>query len=510
MDNVFCKVRRVGAPSFHVVKGRHILGPQYGYVKKACLMLFNSLVFFVFLPAVFGIYWALGRWGLRVQNLFVVVASYFFYGWWDWRFLLLIALTSAVAWGTGLLMVRSWRRLGLWLSVIVNLGVLGFFKYFDFFAASAAEALGWLGVQAHVPTLRLLLPVGISFYTFQAMSYTFDVWRGTLRPVRDPVAFFAFVSFFPQLVAGPIERATHLLPQFLAPRRFDHAEAVAGCRLMLWGFFKKVLVADLCAAQANALLGAAEPSTLSLWVGVFCFTMQIYGDFSGYSDIAIGCGRLFGIRLSRNFAQPYFSRDIAEFWRRWHISLTTWFRDYLYIPLGGSRAGRRKSIRNTFAVFLTSGLWHGANWTFLAWGAFHAVCFLPLLLRGKNRRYLSQTVAEGRRVPSPREAVQMGTTFLLAMVGWVFFRAPTLGTAGVWLRKMFLAFDFRVTQLGLGFVWPAFVAAGVLLLLEWCNRGRESPRLPENRWLRWGVYYAAVCAIVFLRPEPQGFVYFQF
>lgn len=473
-------------------------------------MLFNSLVFLVFLPAVFGVYWALAGRGVRTQNLFVVAASYVFYGWWDWRFLLLIALTSAVAWGTGLAMACGWRRVGLWVSVAVNLGVLGFFKYFDFFVSSAAEMLGWLGVQAHGPTLRVLLPVGISFYTFQAMSYTFDVWRGTLRPVRDPVAFFAFVSFFPQLVAGPIERATHLLPQFLAPRRFDYAEAVSGCRLMLWGFFKKVLVADLCAEQANVLLGAAEPSAVSLWVGIFCFTIQIYGDFSGYSDIAIGCGRLFGIHLSRNFALPYFSRDVAEFWRRWHISLTTWFRDYLYIPLGGSRVGRWRGIRNTFAVFLTSGLWHGANWTFLMWGAFHAACFLPLFLRGRNRRYLSRSVAEGRWLPSAGELMGMGGTFLLAMVGWVFFRAPTVGTAGAWLRTMFLSGDFRMTQLGLGSAWAALAAAGALLAIEWCNRGRESPRLPGNRWLRWGVYYAAFCAIVLLRPAPQSFVYFQF
>ena len=226
--------------------------------------------------------------------------------------------------------------------------------------------------------------------------------------------------------------------------------------------------------------------------------------------MAIGLGKTLGFDFPENFAHPYLATSIRDFWRRWHRSLSTWFRDYVYIPLGGSRCSARRVSLNLFCVFALTGLWHGANWTFLAWGAFHAVCFLPLLLRGKNRRYLSQTVAEGRRVPSPREAVQMGTTFLLAMVGWVFFRAPTLGTAGAWLRKMFVGFDFRVTQLGLGAVGPAFVAVGALLLLEWCNRGRESPRLPENRWLRWGVYYAALCAIVFLRPEPQGFVYFQF
>lgn len=397
-------------------------------------------------------------------------------------------------------------------SLVINLGVLGFFKYFDFFAESAVGVLEALGFQAHLPTLRILLPVGISFYTFQALSYSIDVYRRSLPAVRDPVAFFAYISFFPQLVAGPIERATNLLPQFLRPRVFDAAEAVSGCRLMLWGFAKKVLVADLCAAQANHLLGLENPSAPALWVGMVCFAVQIYCDFSGYSDIAIGCGRLFGIRLMRNFAQPYFSRDIAEFWRRWHISLTTWFRDYLYIPLGGSRCGRWKRIRNTFVVFLVSGLWHGTNWTFVAWGAFHALCFLPLLLAGKNRRYVTDVVAEGRTLPTFREVWQMGLTFLLVLTGWVFFRAPTIGTAFDWLYGMFIPHDWCVTGIGLGSLGLRLALFGVaiLFLVEWFNRGRLCPRFPQNRLLRWLLYYAILAALLILRPEAQTFIYFQF
>ncbi|MGN0856487.1 MAG: MBOAT family O-acyltransferase [Candidatus Spyradenecus sp.] len=475
-------------------------------------MLFNSLAFFLFLPLVFTLYWGVFGRSLRWQNGFIVAASYLFYGWWEWRFLILIAITSAVAYLSGLGL--AWRRHRGWVvaSVVINVGILGFFKYFDFFQGQVVELLRLLGFQAHGWSLAVLLPVGISFYTFQSLSYTLDVWRGTLKPTRAPVAFFAFVSFFPQLVAGPIERAENLLPQFLAPRRFDYAEAVVGCRQMLWGFFKKVAVADLCAGLANRLLrDSGEMSSVSLAAGLFCFTFQIYGDFSGYSDIAIGCGRLFGIRLSRNFRAPYFSRDIAEFWRRWHISLTTWFRDYLYIPLGGSRCGRWQAIRNTFIVFLLSGLWHGANWTFLAWGAFHACCFLPLLLRGTNRRYLGP-VAEGRWLPSVREVWQMGCTFALAALGWLFFRASTLAEAWAWLQKLFLGFDFSLDPLRRIAYWRVFPAVGLLLICEWVNRTEAfgCARYPRWRPLRWLCYLALVAFTFFWLSPPQVFIYFQF
>lgn len=476
-------------------------------------MLFNSLTFLVFLPVVFGLYWASNR-NLRVQNLLVVVASYVFYGWWDWRFLVLIVFTSLWSYAVGRIELSDWksRKTGRrWLlasSLVVNLGILAFFKYFNFFVDSAAVLLGMLGFNPHLPSLRIILPVGISFYTFQALSYTIDVYRRQIVPTRDPVAFLAFISFFPQLVAGPIERATNLLPQFLRPRRFDYALAVEGCRQMLWGFFKKCLVADSCAMVANRILEDTNVGGFHLWIGMSCFAFQIYGDFSGYSDIAIGCSKLFGIRLMRNFACPYFSRDIAEFWRRWHISLTTWFRDYLYIPLGGSRCGMVKKIRNTFAIFLVSGFWHGANWTFILWGAFHALCFLPLFVLGKNRKHVGDVVAEGRLFPKFSEMAGIVLTFLLVVIGWTFFRAPDVMTAFHWLGRMFSSpGGLSVGGLGLSRIAPALV---FLIVVEWVNRGLEIPRLPCNRVLRWVIYYAMTVAVFFARPEAQTFIYFKF
>ena len=372
-------------------------------------MMFNSIEFLIFLPVTFVVYWLLGR-RVRWQNLFVVAASYLFYGWWDWRFLLLIAFTTLCSYASGIAIshpTTQQRKRGLtpkfflWANIILNLLILCIFKYYDFFAQSFVDA--FLGGKADHLLLHLVLPVGISFYTFQALSYSIDVYRGTMKPTRDLVAFFAYVSFFPQLVAGPIERATSLLPQFEQSRQFDYRQCVDGLRQMLWGFFKKMVVADSCALYVDQIF--AHPdwfNSTSLLLAAALFTIQIYGDFSGYSDIAIGCAKLFGISLRRNFNVPYFSRDIAEFWRRWHISLTTWFRDYIYIPLGGSRVSKGRIVLNTFVIFLVSGLWHGANWTFVAWGAYHALLFLPLILLGKNRRH-TDTVAAERALPSLRE-----------------------------------------------------------------------------------------------------------
>lgn len=460
-------------------------------------MLFNSLQFLVFLPIAFAGYWACAD-RPRIQNLWVVVASYVFYGWWDWRFLILIAFTSGWAYLFGLLPRSKWN---VAISLVINLGILGFFKYFNFFVDSLVVIIPGLAYSAC--SLNIVLPVGISFYTFQALSYTIDVYRGTIKPTRDPIAFFAFISFFPQLVAGPIERATNLLPQFLQPRHFDYSLAVEGCWQMLWGFFKKICVADACAVVANMTLGADNPSSLSLTVGLVSFAFQIYGDFSGYSDIAIGCSKLFGIRLMRNFTCPYFARDIAEFWRRWHISLTTWFRDYLYIPLGGSRCGTAKKIRNTFVIFLISGLWHGANWTFVAWGAFHACCFLPLLLARKNRKHLDG----GMRL---MDIPKMILTFAVVVIGWAFFRANTICQAFAWLEKVLLGFDFHLRQACMGSAHTIVIPILIMLGWEWVSKGREVPVLPRWRWLRWVVYYMLVFAIVYWQPAAQEFIYFQF
>lgn len=487
-------------------------------------MSFTSLVFYAFLPLVFAGYWlihypnreAKSDSSLRLwfQNLFIVVASYVFYGWWDWRFLLLITLTAVWSWASGLYLdgvpnSRN-RKVVVIAALVVNLGILGVFKYYNFFADNVAVFLNTIGFKANMPTLRIILPVGISFYTFQALSYVIDVYRRDLKATKDLVAFLAFVSFFPQLVAGPIERATNLLPQFLKPRYFDYPLAVEGCRQMLWGFFKKVLVADSCAYAANAMLNNPDLSSISLWIAMMCFAFQIYGDFSGYSDIAIGCSKLFGINLKRNFNMPYFSRDIAEFWRRWHISLTTWFRDYLYIPLGGSRCGSFKKIRNTFIIFLVSGFWHGANWTFIAWGAFHACCFLPLILMGRNRMYVSGVVAEGRVFPSLKEAFQMLLTFMLAVIGWTFFRAPDISAAGTWLAKMLTFSNLSVRHIGIGNLKQVVVPLLILIILEWFNRGRSIPRLPSNKILRCCIYYVAIMGLLFCHPISQTFIYFQF
>ena len=361
----------------------------------------------------------------------------------------------------------------------------------------------------------MILPVGISFYTFQALSYSIDVYRGSIQPTRDIVAFFAYVSFFPQLVAGPIERATSLLPQFERERHFDHRRAVDGLRQMLWGFFKKMVVADSCALYVDQIF--AHPDWFNgatLLTAAILFSIQIYGDFSGYSDIAIGCAKLFGIDLRRNFNVPYFSRDIAEFWRRWHISLTTWFRDYIYIPLGGSRVSKGRVVLNTFIIFLVSGLWHGANWTFVAWGAYHALLFLPLILLGKNRRY-TDTVAAGHAMPTLRELGQMLLTFLLAAMGWVLFRADSIGQAFEYYRLMFsnLFGGGAPTVTAPIDAWAIAVAVALMTVVEWLNRegSHEFERQPRCRAARWAGYVALLFFIgSFMVTNEMPFIYFQF
>ncbi len=517
-------------------------------------MLFNSFEFLLFLPIVFLLYWFVFgsyapkwlRWlsNLKMQNFFIVVVSYIFYGWWDWRFLLLIALTSFCSWGSGVLIAtvetHRWcvscqhdffplgrrtigaslrRKIILWANIILNLGILGFFKYFNFFVQSFVDAFAGLGITLHATTLNIILPVGISFYTFQALSYSIDVYKGKIEATRDIVAFFAFVSFFPQLVAGPIERATNLLPQFQKPRTFDYDKAVDGCRQMLWGFFKKIVIADNCAVYVNQVFENYQDQTGStLLLAAIFFTFQIYGDFSGYSDIAIGCARLFGINLMRNFNFPYFSRDIAEFWRRWHISLTTWFRDYIYIPLGGSRTTKAKVIRNTFIIFLVSGFWHGANWTFIAWGAYHALLFLPLILLGKNRKYTNVVASKEdgslKLLPTFREACQILLTFFLAVLGWIIFRIESITDFIPYLQGMWqwgtLKASYRFfIQEGL---CPTSWLISLMLLIEWFNRDKQHAlqRLPKQRIVRWGYYILLVIVMIVSLKPAQTFIYFQF
>ena len=401
-------------------------------------MLFNSIEYLLFLPLSFFLYWYVFNKKLNGQNFLLLALSYLFYGWWDWRFLSLIIFSSIIDYTCGIAIHKAKKQIikkrWLTLSMLVNLGFLGVFKYFNFFSKELAESFSTLGYEFNALTLDIILPVGISFYTFQTMSYTIDVYRKKLKPTNDIIAFFAFVSFFPQLVAGPIERATNLLPQFYTKRRFDYKQASDGLRQILWGLFKKIVVADNCALIVNQVFdNHADYSGSSLFIAAVFFAFQIYGDFSGYSDIAIGTARLFGFNLMQNFAFPYFSRDIAEFWRRWHISLSTWFRDYVYIPLGGSKGGTAMKVRNTFIIFIVSGFWHGANWTFIFWGALNAVYFLPLLLLNKNRKN-TNNIAENRLFINLRELYQVAVTFILTIFAWIFFRASSITHAFSYIK----------------------------------------------------------------------------
>lgn len=477
-------------------------------------MYFNSLVFALFLPIVWVLYWALAKKPLQLQNLVILAASYFFYGWWDMRFLSLLVISSFIDLFVAKAIAQSTDRIKkkrlLTISLIANLGMLGIFKYFDFFALSFTASFASIGITIDPLTLGLVLPVGISFYTFQTLSYTIDVYRGDLEPAKDPIAFFAYVAFFPQLVAGPIERATNLLPQFEVRRQFDVAKATDGLRQSLWGLFKKVVIADSCAPIVDQIF---EPGAVwganTLVLGAFLFAFQIYCDFSGYSDIAIGVARLFGFSLMKNFAFPYFSRDIAEFWRRWHISLNTWFRDYVYIPLGGSKGSSLFRVRNILVVFLLSGLWHGANWTYVIWGLINALLFIPLLLSGRNRKNVGN-VAQGQLFPSFSEAFGILITFGTTLLAWVFFRAVDVGQAFSMIRAMASTSLFKLSSQFDGWL---MVMITVLVVIEWLQRDREHAleldALPA--WARRGAYAGVFLLIFFMgRFDGQSFIYFQF
>lgn len=485
-------------------------------------MVFNSFEFALFLPAVFAVYWVLGK-HLRLQNVFVVAASYVFYGLWSWKFLVLIAFTSLCSYAAGIAIEHERgrgnksRAKGLCIAnAVVNLAILGIFKYYDFFVGNFVELLAMSGINIETTTLQLVLPVGISFYTFQALSYSIDVYRRDIPATRNVVAFFAYISFFPQLVAGPIERATNLLPQFLERRTFDYNRAVDGMRQILWGLFKKVVIADNCAGYVNTVFNDyPHHSGSSLLIAGVLFAFQIYGDFSGYSDIAIGTGKMFGIRLRDNFRMPYFSRDVAEFWKRWHISLNRWFVDYVYIPLGGSRKGKFKTARNVFVIFLLSGLWHGANWTYVTWGLYHAVLFLPLITLGLNKRNTG-TASGGRLLPSCSDLVKMTATFILVVMGWIIFRADNITVAGHIFAKIFsssildMPYDWAVAPC---YRIPTLVAIAMCLVTEWLNReGKHGLDLDRvaSAWVRIPVYYLVVAMIVLYSGENVTFIYFQF
>ncbi|WP_422859627.1 MBOAT family O-acyltransferase [Flagellimonas sp. S174] len=484
-------------------------------------MLFNSIDFAVFLPIVFLLYWFVTHKNIKHQNLLILVASYVFYGWWDWRFLSLIAFSTLIDFSIGRKLEIEEKQINrkflLWTSIVVNLGFLGFFKYYNFFLENFITTFSFFGYELRASSLNIILPVGISFYTFQTLSYTIDVYKGKIKPTKDIIAFGAFVSFFPQLVAGPIERATNLLPQFYVKRKFTYARAVDGMRQILWGLFKKIVIADNCAEFANQIFNSsADMNSSTLILGAIFFTFQIYGDFSGYSDIAIGTARIFGFDLMRNFAFPYFSRDIAEFWRRWHISLSTWFRDYLYIPLGGSRGGTWLKLRNTFVIFLVSGFWHGANWTFIVWGALNAIYFLPLLLTNRNRSNLG-TIGEGKYFPSLREFASMLTTFVLTVFAWIFFRAQSIEHAFQYIQGIFTSslIEMPTMDISIQLLSTCFFI-GVLLFIEWVNREKEfalelnNSNLLSQSLKRRALYVFLIFSILIFGGGKQDFIYFQF
>lgn len=478
-------------------------------------MLFNSIEFLCFLPIVFLLYWYVFR-RLQLQNLFIVVVSYVFYGWWNRTFLLLIAFTTICSFVSGILIEREFEKRGKLAkaytsaNIGVNLLVLGVYKYYDFFASSLSDAFHGVGLNVQVESLGLVLPVGISFYTFQALSYTIDVYRRKLQPTHNPIEFFAFISFFPQLVAGPIERATNLLPQFQKSRIFKYEDAVDGTRQILWGLFKKMVIADNCAIVVNNIFENYQTlDSLTLLYGAFMFCFQIYGDFSGYSDIAIGTAKLFGIKLMRNFNYPYFSRSIPEFWRRWHISLNTWFTDYIYIPLGGSRCGRWKVIRNTIIVFFVSGLWHGANWTFICWGLYHGFLFLPYLLLNKKTKFVDDVAAHSY-FPSFKETLQIGLTFSLVLLGWIIFRAQSITELIGYLHRIVVGWSFAIPYIEK----KVTIFIVILILFEWWHRKRQFGLqfFPNKtkKVFRYTIYIVLLFSILLFSGNSTQFLYFQF
>ncbi len=482
-------------------------------------MIFNSIDFAIFLPIVFIIYWLVNK-NLKLQNIVILIASYIFYGWWDWKFLLLIIFSSTLDYTIGIALSKNKnekiRKLLLFTSITINLGFLGFFKYYNFFLDNFVDAFSVFGSRLEVDKLNIILPVGISFYTFQTLSYSIDVYKNKLKPTNDIISFFTFVSFFPQLVAGPIERASNLLPQFYVKRIFNYNKAIDGLRQILWGLFKKVVIADNCAELANEIFNNYNDyNGITLIFGAIFFSFQIYGDFSGYSDIAIGTSRLFGFNLLQNFSYPYLSRDISEFWRKWHISLNTWFKDYLYIPLGGSKGGNFMKIRNVSIIFLVSGFWHGANWTFITWGALNALFFLPLILSGNNRNNLD-IIAEDKKYPSIREVIQVIKTFIITTFAWIFFRSDNVMMAYNYINKIFSRSIFNFPNFNDKYlVLEVLTMIMLQIIIEWHGRKNNHPfeylnEKIQTKIFRWGLYIIIAIIILTFTGNQQEFIYFQF
>lgn len=482
-------------------------------------MLFNSIDFLIFLPIIFFLYWFVVKNNLKFQNLLLLVASYYFYSCWDWRFLFLLIFSTLLDYYTGIKIYRSTskknKKIWLWISIGINLGFLGIFKYYNFFAESFEQAMSLFGISTSLDSLKVILPVGISFYTFHGLSYVIDIYYERIKPERNFINYSLFVSFFPLLVAGPIERATHLLPQIVKKRDFNYRNTVDGLRQILWGLFKKIVIANNCAEFADVIFNNHNhQSGSTIVLGALFFTYQIYCDFSGYSDIALGTAKLFGIELLRNFSYPYFSRDIAEFWRRWHISLSSWFKDYLYIPLGGSKGGMWLKIRNTFIIFLVSGFWHGANWTFIIWGLLNAIFIMPSIIFNTNRTNID-IVAKGKFFPNLTEILSIGITFALTVFAWIFFRANNVTAALFYVKEIFSSSILSVPNFeGMKSSFVILIMTLILFVIEWFGReyqyGLAFVSEFRYRKLRWVIYYLLIFIIIYYSGKEQQFIYFQF
>jgi len=477
-------------------------------------MFFNSLQFLIFLPVVFLAYWFIPNKSKTSQNYILILASYYFYSCWDWRFLFLLVFSTLLDYFSALQIEKSEtpasRKFWLWLCISINVGFLGIFKYYNFFVSSFTDLVQNFGLSFNPTLLKVILPVGISFYTFHGLSYIIDIYFKRIKAEKNFVDYSLFVSFFPLLVAGPIERATHLLPQLKVKREFNLDKAKEGIYQIIWGLVKKVIIADTCALYANAIFDNYHSmNSLSLVLGTVYFAFQIYGDFSGYSDIALGASKLFGIDLLKNFDFPYFSRDIAEFWRKWHISLSSWFRDYLYIPLGGSKGSKWFQIRNVLIIFLVSGFWHGANWTFVTWGLINALYFIPLLLLNKNRTHLDR-FALSFNWTSLRTVINILLTFAITCVAWVFFRAKTIHDAFAYLKRMVTDLHFAPQYFDFErYNYEVLIMILFFVVVEWNNRYKIEPLSGKYSYLKVGLSLAAIIALGIF-TDYKNFIYFQF
>ena len=483
-------------------------------------MLFNSISFLIFLPIVYGLYWWIQSWEnfkhtISVQNILLLIASYFFYAYWNIWFLGLLIFSTSLDYFSGLKIESSatnqHKKIWFWLSICINLGLLGLFKYFNFISINLSELLGNFGWTYQPMLLLIALPIGISFYTFHGLSYVIDIYHDKIKAEKNILNYSLFVCFFPLLVAGPIERAQHLIPQLVQRKVFNRAKTINGLQQMLWGFFKKIVIADNCAVFVNQIFSDYENlNSSSLFIGAIFFSFQIYGDFSGYTDIALGAARLFGIELFNNFSYPYFSKSINEFWKRWHISLTSWFRDYIYIPMGGNRVNPIRKIINTIFVFLISGFWHGANWTYISWGFLNSIFILPKTLSQKTQSIDSNKIAN-----KVIGAIKMLFTFLTVSILWVFFRSKTVYDASKYLQNLVFKWNSILPDFnGRKSALVLSIIIFVFMIFEWIGKSHNCPLVFtnsfKNKWLKWGFYYAIIFSILYFYRGNDQFIYFQF